>query len=495
MAFGAKVKLSVNKTGARNFRNEIQKFVDDSTASNPIKIKNIKLELNKSQQAQLRRNLQNYLNTSGDNLTIKINKIDASGAVKQLRSQLETMLSGLSITGLKDFLGTDGVGTTYERAAAAADKLATAQENVRRKSEEVNASVRVLNTLQKNANSAYTYGNKITNPEQVTKITSDYQLLCTQIEKTKNLEGEEQQVAIQGITQKIAALRAYIDEIYENQAASKRTAAEEEKNNQVVIASLTKVNTLYKKLSSYSKNNPRVMADGLMGGQINSWMSQLASGTQFSEDELKSIENGFAAIAMRAKEAGLEGKTFGDRILAAYKKFGGWTIITRTLTFAIQRFKQMVQIVTQLDTAMTELRKVTDLTEQTYNVVFDRAISRAKELGATVADTITATADFSRLGYGIEDAEKLADAAIIYKNVGDGIENITDASESIISTLKAFGEETVSAMEIVDKFNEVGNNFAISSKGVGDALMRSSAALAVAGNTIDESIALAVGMN
>lgn len=495
MAFGAKVKLSVNKTGARNFRNEIQKFVDDSTASNPIRVKNIKLELNKSQQAQLRRNIQNYLNTSGDNLTIKINKIDASGAVKQLRSQLETMLSGLSITGLKDFLGTEGVGTTYERAAVAAEKLATAQENVRRKSEEVNASVRVLKTLQNNATSAYVHGNKITDAEQVTKITTDYQLLCTQIEKTKNLEGEEQQIAIQGIVQKTAALRAYIDEIYETQAANKRATAEEEKNNQVVIASLQKVNTLYKKLSTYAKNNPRVMSDGLMGGQINSWMSQLASGTGLTEDDLRSMENGFAAIAMRAKEAGLEGKTFGDRVAAAYKKFGGWTIITRTLTFAIQKFKQMISIVTELDTAMTELRKVTNLTDKAYDELFDRAVVRAKQLGATVTDTITATADFARLGYGVEDAEKLADAAIVYKNVGDGIEDITSASESIISTLKAFGDETLSAMDIVDKFNEVGNNFAISSKGVGDALMRSSAALAAAGNTIDESIALAVGMN
>jgi len=495
MAFGAKVKLSVNKTGARNFRNEIQKFVDDSTASNPIRVKNIKLELNKSQQTQLRRNIQDYLNASGDNLTIKINKIDASGAVKQLRSQLETMLSGLSITGLKDFLGTEGIGSTYERAAVAADKLATAQENVRRKSEEVNASVRVLKTLQNNANSAYIHGNKITDAEQVTKITNDYQVLCTQIEKTKNLEGEEQQIAIQGIVEKTAALRAYIDEIYENQAASKRAAAEEEKNNQVVIASLQKVNTLYKRLSTYAKNNPRVMSDGLMGGQINGWMSQLASGTQFTEDELRSMENGFAAIAMRAREAGLEGKTFGDRIFAAYKKFGGWTLVTRTLTLAIQKFKQMISIVTQLDTAMTELRKVTNLTDKAYDELFDRAIVRAKKLGATVTDIITATADFARLGYGAEEAEKLADAAIVYKNVGDGIEDITTASESIISTLKAFGNETLSAMEIVDKFNEVGNNFAISSKGVGDALMRSSAALAAAGNTIDESIALAVGMN
>jgi len=495
MAFGAKVKLSVNKTGARNFRNEIQKFVDDSTTSNPIRIKNIKLELNKSQQTQLRRNIQEYLNASGDNLTIKINKIDASGAVKQLRSQLETMLSGLSITGLKDFLGTEGIESTYERAAVAADKLATAQENVKRKSEEVNASVKVLKTLQNNAASAYTHGNKITNVEQVTKITNDYKLLCTQIEKAKALEGEEQQIAIQGIATKTAALRAYIDEIYESESASKRSAASEASNTESTIVGLTKISALYKRISNYASANPKVMNNGFLGGQINNWLSKLSTVTELPSDEFQSIEKGFAGITIEARKANLEGKTFGDVVKSAYQKFGGWTIITRTLTFAIQKFKQMISVVTQLDTAMTELRKVTDLTDKAYDEFFDRATKRAKELGATIVDTISATADFARLGFTVAEAEKLADAAIIYKNVGDGIEDINAASSSIISTMKAFGIQATDSMSIVDKFNEVGNNFAISSKGIGDALQRSSAALAAAGNTLDESIALAVGMN
>lgn len=50
-------------------------------------------------------------------------------------------------------------------------------------------------------------------------------------------------------------------------------------------------------------------------------------------------------------------------------------------------------------------------------------------------------------------------------------------------------------MSIVDAFNEVGNNFAISSSGIGDALQRSAASLAAAGNTMEESIGLITAMN
>ena len=49
--------------------------------------------------------------------------------------------------------------------------------------------------------------------------------------------------------------------------------------------------------------------------------------------------------------------------------------------------------------------------------------------------------------------------------------------------------------QLVDRFNEVGNNFAITSKGIGDALQRSASALYEGGNTIDEAIALVTAAN
>lgn len=39
------------------------------------------------------------------------------------------------------------------------------------------------------------------------------------------------------------------------------------------------------------------------------------------------------------------------------------------------------------------------------------------------------------------------------------------------------------------------NNFAISSEGLGEAMKRSAAALALAGNSLDESLALVTGAN
>lgn len=80
-------------------------------------------------------------------------------------------------------------------------------------------------------------------------------------------------------------------------------------------------------------------------------------------------------------------------------------------------------------------------------------------------------------------------------NVGDKIESMDEATQSIISTMKAFGIEASNAMSIIDKFNEVGNNYAISAAGIGEALQRSAAAMATGGNTLEESIGLIVAAN
>ena len=203
----------------------------------------------------------------------------------------------------------------------------------------------------------------------------------------------------------------------------------------------------------------------------------------------------FEEMQISAREAGGEVETLGQKIKRVFGEKLGYGIIASAAMMARRSIREMYNNVVQIDTAMTELKKVTNETDESYKRFLDGSAERAQKLGATISDVVTATADFARLGYNLEDASILSDTAIIYKNVGDGISDINSASESIISTMKAFGYEASDVMSIVDKFNEVGNNYAISSKGVGDALMRSASAMAAANNTLDETIALSTAAN
>ena len=120
-----------------------------------------------------------------------------------------------------------------------------------------------------------------------------------------------------------------------------------------------------------------------------------------------------------------------------------------------QYIREGVQAVRELDLALTELKKVTDETEATYDKFLGTAAATSSRIGRTITDVVSATAEFAKLGYGIDQAAPMAESALVYTNVGDNVD-IDTGSQSIISTMKAFGVEANNTMSIVDKFNEVG---------------------------------------
>lgn len=252
---------------------------------------------------------------------------------------------------------------------------------------------------------------------------------------------------------------------------------------------------VYKDAASYVDKFGESIKEKTPGlfSEFSNLLKELKSG-KFSgnpDDASKFLE----LLKQRAKEADAEVENLGDKIKSVFSDKYMYGLIALLASKGTEMFRKLLDNVIEIDTAMTELKKVTSETDATYERFLDKACDRSKELGALVSDVVTATADFARLGYGISDASTLADAAIVYKNVGDGITDISTASESIISTMQAFGIEASAVMSIVDRFNEVGNNFSITSKGIGDALVRSASALSAAGNTIDESIALVTAAN
>ncbi len=216
---------------------------------------------------------------------------------------------------------------------------------------------------------------------------------------------------------------------------------------------------------------------------------------------LDHLERELKQVDKEAEAAGKKMQTFGDRLKTQFSKYSSYLSVASLIMYATQAMRNMFEQVKLIDSAMTELKKVTNETDASYNEFLTNAASKAKELGTTVDGLISSTGDFARLGYGFKDSQKLAEVANIYAVVGDEIEGVEDATQSLVSTLAAFKSEMNGmsdsdfAMSIVDKMNEVSNNFAISSGGIGEALQRSASSMAAANNTLDETIAMITAAN
>lgn len=208
-----------------------------------------------------------------------------------------------------------------------------------------------------------------------------------------------------------------------------------------------------------------------------------------TEDEAKAGESEFNRLLQLAESEGLSGHSRLDTLGGMAKKFTSWYGVAQFSMGAVDALRQMYQAVVDVDSAMVELRKVSDATSQEIDAYFSTAADNAKELGVSVSDMINSTADFSRLGYGLEESEELARVATLYKNVGENMD-IDTASSNIISTMQAFGIEADNAIGIVDSLNEVANRYGVDTSGLGESLKRSASSLEAANNTLDESIAM-----
>ena len=153
-----------------------------------------------------------------------------------------------------------------------------------------------------------------------------------------------------------------------------------------------------------------------------------------------------------------------------------------------------VTYVREIDSALTELKKVTDETDETYAKFLKTMAQTGSEVGATVQDLTNMAASWARLGYSIEQAGELAKSTAVLLNVSEFTDADT-ASEALISTIQAYGYAAEDSMHVVDVLNEIGNSFAISSDGIATALQDSASSLMAAGNNLEQSVAMIAAAN
>jgi len=207
------------------------------------------------------------------------------------------------------------------------------------------------------------------------------------------------------------------------------------------------------------------------------------------------LSNEFAELKIDMESAGIAAETLGQKLSRLFKEHFQTAIAMAGVAMVKQGLREVYNNVVEIDDAMVELRKVTNESENAYSQFSDRAAKTARDLGASISDYVSATADWSRLGYNMPDAEELARVSTLLKNVGDGIESVTDASSYMISVLKGFDLAAEDAQKVADLVNEVANNEPASAEDILEILTRSGAALHEAGNDLDQAVALGVAMN
>ncbi len=180
-----------------------------------------------------------------------------------------------------------------------------------------------------------------------------------------------------------------------------------------------------------------------------------------------------------------------DTLESGAKKFKEWSSVSDAIMKVVQGTKDMYQAVYDVDTAMTNLYKVTDETDLKYNSFFKNTCSNAKELGRSVSDLIEQSSNWAKLGYSIDESEQLAKISSIYSSIGE-VDDETAVSD-IVTVMRAYDITADEAISIVDKYSKLGNEFATSAKGLGEGMSNAASMLSLGGTDINKTLALLTG--
>lgn len=187
-------------------------------------------------------------------------------------------------------------------------------------------------------------------------------------------------------------------------------------------------------------------------------------------------------------------ESFMDSFKRKFKEITKYFGASSLMYKFINEFRKGIQYIREIDSALTELKKVTDATEETYDKFLDTASKTAAKVGSTIKDVVSSTADWARLGYSIEQAAKFAESTQILMNVSE-FTDVSRATDTLISAVQAFGYTADTSMDVVDLLNTIGNNYAISTADLAQSLTKSSASLVAAGGNLAEAAALTATAN
>ena len=311
----------------------------------------------------------------------------------------------------------------------------------------------------------------------MTDVTQKYQAMETAIQKAT--PGQEAE-SLKEVTQ-----------CYKELGTAIAAATAEGQKQRNMLANKTGFDNLSAQLDKFVNQNPNLSSNTDLWKQIQ----QLDSSVKSYSGTLEENRATMASVQAQAEALGLTTETLGQKFTRLWKEHAQTAAVMAGLHLVQQGMRQVYDNVVEVNSAMTELKKVTNETDTAYLKFTQRAAQQSRELGANISDYVQTTADWARLGYNLPSSEELARVSSLFANVGDGIDSATQASEYLISTLKGFNLVADDAERVVDIINQVANTEPVSAQDISEILQRSAAALSASNTSFEKTVALGTAMN
>lgn len=194
----------------------------------------------------------------------------------------------------------------------------------------------------------------------------------------------------------------------------------------------------------------------IAGNNLTAWASKNTKATAaFGErirtlqEEMEGMQNSGATaqqfkewsdnvkvLKSEANATGNVGKTFADSFGSAFSSMVKFAASYVSIRKVFSEMENGIRTVVALDDALVDLQKTTTATPQQLNNFYNEANNIAKQYGTTTQQIIQGAADWSRLGYSLEDSKTMSKLSSQFAAISPGM-SVEESTNSLVSTMKA----------------------------------------------------------
>lgn len=205
---------------------------------------------------------------------------------------------------------------------------------------------------------------------------------------------------------------------------------------------------------------------------INNNIKQMSVGIkQFNADATTSVRNSIGVF---------------ESLKIALEKFPVWMLASTLFYSTARGISDLTEKVIELDTAMTNMRRVMDLPDHKFNEILTQSIVNVTELSGKLGDYLELVSEFGRMGFSDVESLDLSNTAQALTNISD-----LQASESVSSLMAAmiaFNIEAEKSIKIADVLNEVDNTYSITTKDLSQSLNKAASTANTFGVELEELV-------
>ncbi len=205
--------------------------------------------------------------------------------------------------------------------------------------------------------------------------------------------------------------------------------------------------------------------------------------TQTQRTNSEQLKKQADAAEIAAKRNTLLGDSLG-RIVA---KIVAWQVINAAVAALIRSFTDALKTMKEVDTELTNIQKVSDLTSAEIAKLGDTAYDTASKYGVAAEEYLKAVYTFQKAGLG-DSAQDMGELAIKTMLVGDTTADV--ATKFLIAANAAwkYGGDIQKLSRLVDEADYLNNNYAVSLSDIAEALPIVASTAAQAGLTAEQTM-------